>query len=325
MILVRSPLRISIAGGSSDLKSFYSLYDGMCISVAIDKYVYVSVHRTFQEEIILKYSELEKVKNISEVKHPIIREALRLLEFKTPQIEITSHADVPASSGLGSSSSFTCALLKALFSHRNIQISPQRLAELACYIEIDKLQGNLGKQDQTISAYGGIQVMEFYKDESVSVSPLKISMDNLYELQDSMLLFFTGFTRNANDILKDQVDKTKNNNEEMINNILKIKEMGYQSKILLENGDISEYGKLMHEHWLTKRKRSPSMSNPEIDSLYQLGMDAGAYGGKLIGAGGGGFLLFITDNPKSLRKIMKYNNIEELRFRFDMEGCKRIV
>jgi D-glycero-alpha-D-manno-heptose-7-phosphate kinase len=325
MILVRSPLRISIAGGSTDLKSFYSLYDGMCISVAIDKYVYVSVHRTFQEEIILKYSELEKVKNISEVKHPIIREALKLLEFKTPQIEITSHADVPASSGLGSSSSFTCSLLKALFSHRNIQISPQRLAELACFIEIDKLQGNLGKQDQTISAYGGIQVMEFHKDETVSVNPLKISIDNLYELQDSMLLFFTGFTRNANDILKDQVDKTKDNNEEMIKNILKIKEMGYQSKNLLENGNIAEYGKLMHEHWLTKRKRSPSMSNPEIDSLYQLGIDAGAYGGKLIGAGGGGFLLFITDNPKGLRKIMKYNNIEELRFQFDFEGTKRLL
>ena len=325
MILVRSPLRISIAGGATDIPSYYRTYGGLVVAVAIDKYVYVSAHRTFEEEIILKYSKYEKVKKVAEIEHPIFREALRMTGFQTPQIELNSYSDVPANSGLGSSSSFTCALLKALYSHRNEFISPHELAERACQIEIDILKGNLGKQDQTISAYGGIKVMNFNKDDGVIVCPLKISVDNLRELEDSLLLFYTGTLGITNDILKDQVEKTKNDNPQMIENLNKVKYMAYSTIKLLEDGNINGYGLLTNEHWMTKKQRSPNMTNPEIDELYQYGIDNGAVGGKLVGAGGKGFLLFITSDPKRLRKAMQSKGVEEMRFHFDMEGTKRIV
>jgi D-glycero-alpha-D-manno-heptose-7-phosphate kinase len=316
-----------LGGGSTDLKSFYDIYDGICISVAINKYVYVLINRPLQEEIVLKYSEQEKVKQIDEIKHPIIRESLKLFDFKTPQIEIVTCADMPSSSGLGGSSSFTCALLKALYSHRNIPILPDELARKACYIEIDRLQGNLGKQDQTISAYGGLQCMNFYRDETVDVIPLKMSYDKLLELQDNMLLFFTGFNKNTNNILKDQVEKTKSGDNEMIASLLKAKELGIESKKLLELGDIIGYGKLVHEHWINKRKRSLGMSNVLIDEWYDTAIHKGtAVGGKLVGAGGsGGFLMFIAENPKKLRTTMSEFKLEEVRFDFDFEGTKRIL
>jgi len=325
MILVRSPLRLSIAGGATDLKGFYSRYGGFCISAAINKYVYVSVHRTFQEEIILKYSVLENVKKIEDVDHSIIKEALKILDFKTPQIEITSHADVPSGSGLGSSSSFTCALLKALYSHRNKHIMPNELAKMACKIEIDILKGNLGKQDQTISAFGGLQSMYFYANETVDVLPLKMKVEDLYKLEDSILLFFTGFTRTTNEILKDQVEKTKKLDDVMFKNLLNTKQFGFEAQTLLRMGDVYGYGKLMHKHWMNKRKRSPNMTNHKIDEWYNTGMKA-AHGGKLVGAGGsGGFLMFVTDSPQKLRKAMEKTGLEEMRFQFDFEGTKRII
>jgi len=325
MILTRSPLRITLGGGATDIKSFYYKYGGFCISAAINKFVYIGVHRTFNEEIILKYSLLENIKKIDDIKHPIIKESLKLLNFKTPQIEIVSLADIPSATGLGSSSSFTCALLKALYCHRNHFISPYDLAENACKIEIDKLKGNLGKQDQFISAYGGIQVMTFSQEDHVDINPLNIKSDDLCELEDSILLFFTGFFRNANYILKDQVTRSINDDEEMIKNLLNTKKIALLSKKILEAGDISSFGKLVHEHWVNKRNRSKTISNSTIDAIYDLGIRNGAYGGKLIGAGGGGFMMFIASDPKRLRKIMKSRNIEEVRFNFDMEGTKRII
>ena len=325
MILVRSPLRISIIGGSTDLPSFYRKYSGFVISGAINKYVYVLVNRTMQEEILLKYSQFENPETINDINHPIIREVLKRMQFKSPQLEIVTFADIPGGMGLGSSSSFTCALLKALYSHRNIQILPDKLAEKACSIEIDTLKGNLGKQDQYISAYGGLQCMWFDKDDEVAVRPLKISFDKMLELQDSIMLFFTGFTHTTNDVLKDQVKRTENNDEEMIANLLKVKEMAFEGKKLLESGDITGYGKLTHEHWMNKRKRSNGMSNDIIDQWYNAGINAGAIGGKLVGSGGGGFLMFITEDQKRLRNTMKEIGLEEVRFNFDFEGTKRII
>jgi D-glycero-alpha-D-manno-heptose-7-phosphate kinase len=324
--MIRSPLRISIVGGATDLPSFYKQYGGICISVAINKYVYTLINRPLKKGIILKYSELENVKKVNEIENPIIKECMNLFDFNTPQIEIVTCADAPSSSGLGGSSSFTCSLIKALFSHKNIHISTEEIAKLACSIEINKLGGNLGKQDQYISAYGGLQYMQFNQDDSVIVEPLNISYDKMLELQDSMLLFFTGYAHNTNDTLKDQVEKTQLNDQDMIQNLLNVKRMALEGKSLLESGNIYGYGELTHEHWMNKRERSKGMSNEIIDELYFGGLKNGAVGGKLVGSGGaGGFLLFIADNPNKLRQYMKSIGLEELRFSFDFEGCKRMV
>lgn len=204
MIISRSPLRITLGGGGTDLPSYYREHEGFVISAAIDKYVYVIAMRTFVEGVILRYSRLEHVEKVSEVQHPIIREALEMLGFKTPQIELTSFADIPAGTGLGSSGSFTTALLKSLYTHRRRQLGDKELAELACHIEIDRLGEPIGKQDQYIAAVGGLTCFTFHKDHQVTAEPLSISMDTMFDLEDNLLLFFTGFSRSASGILKDQ-------------------------------------------------------------------------------------------------------------------------
>jgi D-glycero-alpha-D-manno-heptose-7-phosphate kinase len=280
MILVRSPLRISIGGGGTDLKSFSSLNGGFWISAAIDKYVYVTVTRPFQEGIYLKYSDLEKTDCINKVKHPIIREALRMMDFQSPQIEITTLADIPAGTGLGSSSSFTTALLKALYIHRKKSIDTCTLAKLACDIEINKLKQPIGVQDQYISAYGGITCFT-YEDELINIEPLKISYETLTKLEDNLLLFFTGFTHIANEILEEQNTKSLNLDKNMIDNLNLVKTMGYQTKNCLENGKIEEFGEIMNAHWEIKKQRSSKMTNPQIDELYNYALKNGAIGGKL--------------------------------------------
>lgn len=322
MILTRSPLRISLGGGGTDLPSYYREHGGFLIAGAIDRYVYVNVMRPFTPGIYLKYSKLEHVDAIDEVQHPIIREAIKALDFKTPQIEITALADIPAGTGLGSSGSFTTALLKALYAHRMRQIHPKELAELACEIEIDRLGEPIGKQDQYIAACGGITCFTFNPDDSVNVEPLHISMDTRFDLEDNLLLFFTGYSRSAGSILKDQNTKTKDSNSDMLANLHFVKELGYRSKELLEAGKTSAFGELMHEHWEHKKRRSGGMSNPKIDEWYELGMANGAAGGKLVGAGGGGFLLFYANDRNKLRHAMAQAGLEEVRFRFDFEGTK---
>jgi D-glycero-alpha-D-manno-heptose-7-phosphate kinase len=323
MIITRSPLRISLGGGGTDLPSYYRQCDGgFLIAAAIDKYVYTTVMRPFKEGIYLKYSELEHVDTIDEVRHPIIREAVRLAGFNTPQVEITTLADIPAGTGLGSSGSFTTALLKALFTHRRRLMLPEELARLACHIEIDVLQRPIGKQDQYIAAYGGITCFQFNPDDSVEAQPLKISMDTLFELESNILLFFTGFSRSADAILKDQDQRSKQLDDEMLNNLNYIKDLGYRSQKCLETGKVTEFGELMHEHWVHKKQRTPGMSNPQIDEWYESGRANGAIGGKLVGAGGGGFLMFYTEDPRRLRKAMHHAGLEEVRFRFDFEGTK---
>lgn len=325
MIIARSPLRITLGGGGTDLPSYYHDHEGFLLAAAINKYVYVTVTRPFTEGIYLKYSELEHVISVKEVKHKIIREALEMQNLRTPQIEITALADIPAGTGLGSSGSFTTALLKALYAHRRQLILPQELAELACHIELDRLGEPIGKQDQYIAAYGGLTCFTFHKDDNVTAVPLNVSMETMFDLEDNIQLFFTGFSRNASDILKDQNSRTKSSDYEMLKNLHFIKELGYRSKDALEAGDTIKFGELMHEHWEHKKHRSGGMSNSKIDEWYELGLKNGAIGGKLVGAGGGGFLMFYASDRNNLRHAMSKAGLEEVRFSFDFDGTKVVL
>jgi D-glycero-alpha-D-manno-heptose-7-phosphate kinase len=322
MIITRSPLRITLGGGGTDLPSYYREHGGFLIAAAIDKYVYVTVMRPFTQGIYLKYSKLEHVEATSDVHHPIIREAIKLLDFRTPQLEITTLADIPAGTGLGSSGSFTTALLKALYAHRRRLVHPGELAELACDLEINKLGEPIGKQDQYIAAFGGVTCFTFNQDDSVEARPLGLPMSALFNLEDNLLLFFTGFSRSAADILADQKQRTENHDDEMLRNLHYVKELGQRSCGALQKGDTALFGELMHEHWEHKRRRSNGMSNPRIDEYYELGRRNGAIGGKLVGAGGGGFLMFYAEDHRRLREAMRKARLEEVRFRFDFEGTK---
>ena len=322
MILSRSPLRITLGGGGTDLPSYYLEHGGIAISAAIDKYVYVCLQRTFLDRMSIRYSQIETVKNRSEIHHPIIREALEFFNIWDDRIEITTLADIPAGTGLGSSGSFTTALLKALFKYKRQFVLPNRLAELACFIEIDKLKEPVGKQDQNAAAFGGLLVMEFTKDGQTNVRPLDISNSTQRYLEDNLLLFSTGIRRSASSILKDQNDRSKQGDQEMTSNLHFIREIGFQSCKALEAGDVITFGKLMDEHWRHKRARSSNISSGEIDQWYATAMENGAVGGKLIGAGGGGFLMFYTEDPSRLRAVMEKAGLEELRFSFDYEGTK---
>lgn len=325
MIIVRSPLRISIGGGGTDLPSYYEKFGGFLIAAAIDKYVYITIHDTFQLELILKYANLERVTSVEEIKHPIIRECLKLVGHKLPNLEITSMADIPAGTGLGSSGSFTTALLKALHAHQRNLVHPQELAEQACHIEIDVLKEPIGKQDQYIAAYGGVTCLEFDRGGKVHSHPAKISRENLYNLEDNLVMFFTGYSRQASSILQDQDQRTKQSDSEIIENLHFVKELGYRIKDALEKGELAEFGRMMHEHWQYKKRRLQAITNPHIDELYEEAMKNGALGGKLVGAGGGGFLLFYTEHKKAVRRAMFARGLREVRFHFDFEGTKIIV
>ena len=322
MIVARSPLRISLGGGGTDLPSYYEEHEGFLISAAIDKYVYITLHQTFDEGYLLKYSKLERASSIDEIEHPIIREALKLLDWKDPHIEICSMADIPAGTGLGSSSSFTTALLKALHAYQGNIVSTRTLAEEACEIEINRLKEPIGKQDQYIAAYGGITSMDFKKDGYVWVDPLRISKETLYNLEDNLCLFFTGFSRSAGAILKEQDEKSRKHNDDMIKNLDFVKKLGYESKEAFEKGDLERFAEIMNVHWEYKKKRSGGMSNARIDEWYDLALKNGALGGKMIGAGGGGFLMFYARDKIKLRRVLTETGMEEVRFRFEMEGSK---
>jgi D-glycero-alpha-D-manno-heptose-7-phosphate kinase len=263
---------------------------------------------------------MERVRTIEDVQHPIIREALKMAHVEIASLEIASMADIPAGTGLGSSGSFTTALLKALHAHNRHLMHPQDLAEQACHIEIDLLKEPVGKQDQYIAAYGGITCFRFMPNGQVEAWPLKIDRDTLYALEDNLLLFFTGYSRAASSILKEQDDKSKQSNKEMVDNLHFVKDLGRQSKDALEAGDLHTFGELMNVHWEHKKKRSANMSNPAINEWYDLGRQHGAVGGKLIGAGGGGFLMFYAEDKMRLRRAMRQAGLQEVRFRFDFEG-----
>jgi D-glycero-alpha-D-manno-heptose-7-phosphate kinase len=325
MIITRSPLRITLGGGGTDLPSYYQEHGGFLVAAAIDKYVFVTVMRPFVQGIFLKYSQLEHVDSTDAVHHPIIREAIKLLDFRTPQLEITTLADIPAGTGLGSSGSFTTALLKALHSHRRRPLHPSELAELACHIEIERLGEPIGKQDQYIAAYGGLTCFTFSQDGSVAAEPLKVSIDAMFALEDNLLLFFTGFSRSAGKILADQKARSEKHDADMLANLHYVKDLGLRSRDALIRGDTAGFGALLHEHWEHKKRRSSGMSNPQIDEWYELGLKNGAIGGKLVGAGGGGFLMFYAEEHRRLRAAMAHAGLEEVRFRFDFEGTKVLI
>jgi D-glycero-alpha-D-manno-heptose-7-phosphate kinase len=320
MIITRSPLRISLGGGGTDLPSYYREHGGFLIAGAIDKYVYITLHETFVPQIIVRYSKMEVVSSAGEILHPIVREALRLIPVEDPHLELTSMSDIPAGTGLGSSGSFTTALLSALHSYCKNHVSQRELAEQACHIEIDLLGEPIGKQDQYIAAYGGITAFTFQPDGTVDVQPLRIAPSTLQRLEDNLVLFFTGYTRNASEILKDQDVRSKQKDGEMMENLHFVKRLGYESKAALEAGDLRGFAELMHDHWVRKRARSTGMSNREIDGYYELARANGAIGGKLIGAGGGGFLLFYTEDKARLSAVMAEAGLREVRFRFDFFG-----
>ena len=325
MIIARSPLRITLGGGGTDLPSYYEKFGGFLIAAAIDKYVYITLHDTFAADLIVKYSELEKVSDASQLKHPILREAFALVGLDGHYLELTSMADIPAGTGLGSSGSFTTALLKVLHAHKRSLIHPAELAAQACEIEIGRLKEPIGKQDQYIAAYGGLTCFNFLPDGKVEAWPLKVSDETRDNLEDNLLLFFTGYSRSASAILREQDTKSKSHDQTMIENLHFVKDLGLQSKTALEAGNLHGFARLMDVHWQRKKQRSGGMSNPKINGWYDLAMANGALGGKLIGAGGGGFLMFYAEDKVKLRHVLTSAGLQEVRFRFDFEGTKLVI
>ena len=327
VIIVKSPLRLSLGGGGTDLPSYYEQFEGHLLSVTIDKYVYVSIGRPFSPGIKLNYSIQEFIESVSQVKHPIIRESLIELKLDTPQIEISSFADVPAGTGLGSSGSFTSGLLLALHQHYHRNISTSELADLACKIEIERLAQPIGKQDQYSAVYGGLNSYRFLKTGSVEVSPLKIEWEVRKKLERNLILFFTGYSRSANSVLAEQVAGTgtgTGKTSEMLQNLHKVKEMGFAAKEYLERGDLDSFGNQLDEHWKLKKNRSSQMSSSYIDDIYDFALKNSALGGKLVGAGGGGFLLFYTNTPDKLIESMSKKGLLPLHFKFDSFGTRVI-
>jgi D-glycero-alpha-D-manno-heptose-7-phosphate kinase len=320
VIIVRSPLRISLGGGGTDLPSYYRKYGGFVLSAAITRYVYITISEAFWPQIRLKYSKMEEVETVDQIHHPIIREAMKLAGVTGPYLEIVSLSDIPAGTGLGSSGSFTTALLSALHTVNRKFVSPQELAEQACHIEIDLLKEPVGKQDQYIAAFGGITCFEFKPDETVDVKPLNIPSETVANLEDNLLLFFTGTSRSASEILRHQHTKSMEDSGEMLENLHFTKQLGLESRDALLAGDLRKFAELMAKHWEHKKQRSPGMSNGPIDGFYELARANGALGGKLVGAGGGGFLMLYAEDKTRLRRAMRGAGLREVRLQFDFGG-----
>jgi D-glycero-alpha-D-manno-heptose-7-phosphate kinase len=328
MIISRSPVRITLGGGGTDLPSYYSKYGGALIAAAINKYTFVTAHTRFDDDIKLNYSKTEQVKSVDEIKHNIFREGLIRLKIKKG-IELTSLSDIPSSSGLGTSGSFTIALLNALHSYKKEFISQEKLAKQACKIEIEILKEPIGKQDQYMSAFGGITSLKFAKNGTVTVEPLKMSEEAQDELHNNILLFYTGISRSASNILQEQNEKSKKDEESTIDTLHEIKKIGLKTKSSLENGDIDKLGEFLDIHWNIKKKLSKCISNSFIDNCYDHAKKNGALGGKIMGAGGGGFFMFYhngNNNEKTnfIKKMSKIG-LKKLRFNFDFEGSKIIL
>ncbi|MHA1933095.1 MAG: GHMP family kinase ATP-binding protein [Promethearchaeota archaeon] len=328
MIISRSPVRITLGGGGTDLPSYYSKHGGALIAAAIDKYTLVTAHTRFDDDIKLNYSRTEQIKNVDEIKHNIFREGLRLLNIEKG-IELTSLSDMPSSSGLGTSGSFTIALLNVLHTYKKEFVSQKQLAEEGCKIEIDILKEPIGKQDQYIAAFGGITSFQFSKEGTVTVEALKMSDEAQDELQNNILLFYTGISRSASQILREQDDKSKKEEGQTIDTLHEIKRIGLETKKSLEQGNIDKLGEYLDEHWNIKKKLSKSISNPYIDECYNFAKENGALGGKIMGAGGGGFFMFYHNGSNtektSFIKKMATKNLKKMRFDFDTEGSKIIL
>lgn len=326
MIICRAPFRIPLGGGGTDLPSYYTKYGGKLISVAIDKYVATTVNRPVTDDLIrLKYSDSETVKSLNEVQHRLIKTALKLLDIPKA-IELSFIADIPAETGMGSSSSFLVSMLKGLHMFKREEVTAAQIAEEACHIEIDLLKNPVGKQDQYMAAFGGITQLIIDKKGHVEVVSPAISQSTLEDLEDSLLLFYTGIHRSSKEILKSQNNSTRNGDKKVLESLHFIKEIGEEIVEVLEKGNIHKFGLLLNTHWEYKLKLSNKISNDKINSWYQKGIYTGALGGKLIGAGGGGFLLFCCPGDKNpLRKAMREEGLREVFFHFDFDGVKLLA
>lgn len=323
MIITRTPFRLTLGGGGTDLPSFYEEHGGFILAVGIDKYMYLAVNTPIvDDKIRVRYTSSELVDNVDQVEHTLAREALRYFNISTG-VEIVSIADVPAGTGLGSSSCYMVGLLNGLHALMQRQASPWQLAEEACHIELEILKKPIGKQDQYMAAFGGLTTLEISSDGVVRVMPLNLGVDLVEALENNLLLFFTGETRNAAGILAQQDQSTKDRNRLVVSSLLEIKDIGIEIRDSILCGNLRRFGELLDVHWQSKKRLSAGITNPQIDAWYELAKYHGAIGGKISGAGGGGFLMLYCDGRKAeLREAMRRAGLRELRFRIEFEGSK---
>ena len=326
MIITRTPFRFTLGGGGTDLPSYYSKYGGFIFAAGINKYMFISVNRPIVDNLVrVKYSKSEIVPHREKLKHPIAKEAMRMTEIEN-SVEIVSIADVPAGTGLGSSSCYAVGLLNALHTMKREYIPLQELAEEACDLEINRLGEPIGKQDQYMAAFGGLTVLDIKKDGNVYVRIAKLDDSSMDDLNRNLLMFYTSTTRSADKILSEQSKGIKEEKKNIVENMHYIKEIGYKILEAVERGNITDVGLLFDKHWKYKKMMSPKISNPRFDEIYEIAKQNGALGGKITGAGGGGFFLFyIEENHGKLREAMKKLNLKEMRYRFDLEGTKVLV
>jgi len=326
MIVSRAPVRFSLGGGGTDLPAYADRFGGYLVSAAIDKYIYVTANKRFHRDIRLAYSKTEIVPAVDRIEHPIFREALRMTGIEH-SIELTSVADLPANSGLGSSSSFTVALLNALHTYKREFVSSRQLAEEASEIEMVRLGEPIGKQDQYIAAFGNVTAFTFETDGSVVVEPVPVRDEVLDELETNLVIVWSGVERPASVVLSEQGQRLRELETDVIERMHSIKEIGREVHRLLVAGDVDRYGELLHHHWTQKRKLASKMTDPTLDEHYEAARDAGALGGKLMGAGGGGFFMLYT-RPADKRRVieaMGARGLRQLRFRFDLDGARIVA
>ena len=322
MIITKTPFRISFVGGGSDLRAFYQEHPGAVLSTSINKYMYLSSHRFFEpDKIRMKYSKTETVESVDQITHPIFREALKQFDIQGG-IELSSIADVPSGTGMGSSSSFTVGLLHNLYAVKGLHVSKEQLAVEACQIEIERLQEPIGKQDQYAAAYGGLNIIRFHTDETVTVENIYLKNETRTRLEENLIMFYTGSQRKANEILSEQQSNTKAADKKAT--LVEMTHLVDDLKTALTSGHLDDFGKIMHENWLLKKGLASKITNGAIDGAYATAMKNGALGGKLLGAGGGGFLLFYCEKEKQPQLIEAMGKFRKIDFGMEQEGSKVI-
>ena len=327
MIITRTPLRICLGGGGTDVKEYYERFGGFIVSAAINQYIYIVIHKHFEKNIRLCYSKREIVQTTDEVRHPIVHQAMNLFGIDSGGFEIISFADIPSDTGLATSSSFTVGLISALAAYKNVKMTKYEIAEMACHIERELLAEPGGKQDQYIAAFGGITRFSFEKDGRVLVSPLQISNQSVEALERNILLFYTGIKRQSPKVQRALIRGVRKQTA-TLDSLHLIKRLGVETEEILRNGNLDRYADLLNEHWEAKKRLSDEVTSGRINKLYQWATENGAQGGKLIGAGGGGYLLLYCSNEekrKQIRAGMETEGLEELKYRFDFTGTTVLV
>jgi len=326
MIVTRTPFRIPLGGGGTDLPSYYNRYGGFIVSAAVNRYVYVMVNRRFEDSIRVSYSKTEIAECADQIEHPIVRETLKYVGLDR-NLEIVSIADLPANTGLGSSCSFTVGLLNALHALKREHVPLDELAEEACYIEIERLGEPIGKQDQYIAAFGGITCLEIDREGGVRPYSLNLPAEVVQDLENNAMIFYTGIKRSASEVLSGQSRAAQEGDPRVVGALHAIRQIGWEIKDALERGDLERFGRLLDQHWQVKKSLSDKVSNPEIDAWYETAKAGGALGGKVMGAGGGGFFMFYcpNGNKSRLREALAAHDLRELRLGIDFEGSKVLI